>query len=340
MSNWVPKKILVTGCAGFIGSHFLKMILKEKSDVHVTHLDALTYAGNLESIKDVLNHPNHKFIKGDVQDAQLCEDLVASVDTVVHFAAESHVDRSIDGPRAFINTNIIGTFNLLEAARKNKNLRYLQISTDEVYGTLPETGKFSEDTALQPNSPYSSSKAAADLLVRSYHHTFGLNAITTRCSNNYGPYQFPEKLIPVMVLNAKSDKPLPVYGNGLNIRDWIHVSDHSRGVWAALTKGRAGEVYNLGSDNEWTNIDIVRAILKHLGKPESLIKFVKDRPGHDLRYAIDAEKSKRELNWKAEVNFQKGLPETIDWYLSNESWLMSVQSGDYRGFFERWYKER
>ncbi len=332
--------MLVTGCAGFIGSNFLKMILKEQSDIEVIHLDALTYAGNLESIKDVIDHPRHKFVKGDIKDAGLCEKLVAQVDTVVHFAAESHVDRSIDGPKAFIETNITGTFNLLEAARKKPELRYLQISTDEVYGSLGDTGLFTEETPLQPNSPYSSSKAAADLLVRSYHHTFGLNTITTRCSNNYGPFQFPEKLIPVIVLNAKADKALPVYGNGMNIRDWIHVSDHSRGVWAALTGGKAGELYNLGSDNEWANIDIVKLILKHMGKPESLIKYVKDRPGHDLRYAIDASKSKKELGWSAKVKFEQGLAETIDWYLGNEAWLKSVQSGDYRSFFDRWYKER
>jgi dTDP-glucose 4,6-dehydratase len=340
--DWKPKKILVTGCAGFIGSNFLKMLLKDNLVEHVTHLDALTYAGNLETIKDVLDHPKHKFVKGDIKDAALCEKLVADVDTVVHFAAESHVDRSVDGPRAFIETNITGTFNLLEGARKKKekSFRFLQVSTDEVYGTLGSTGAFNEETPLQPNSPYSSSKAAADLLVRSYHHTFGLDVITTRCSNNYGPYQFPEKLIPVMVLNAKNDKALPVYGNGMNVRDWIHVSDHSRGVWAALTKGRAGEVYNLGSDNEWPNIEIVKLILKHLGKPESLIKFVKDRPGHDLRYAIDASKAKRELGWKALTKFDQGLKDTIDWYVKNEAWLTSVQTGDYKNFFDRWYKDR
>lgn len=338
---WKPKKILVTGCAGFIGSNFLKMLLKENLVEQVTHLDALTYAGNLETIKDVLDHPKHKFVKGDIRDSALCEKLAADVDTIVNFAAETHVDRSIDGPRAFIETNVTGTFNLLEAARKKgKDIRFLQISTDEVYGTLGKDGAFSEETPLQPNSPYSAAKASADLLARSYHHTFGLNVITTRCSNNYGPYQFPEKLIPVMVLNAMSDKSLPVYGNGLNVRDWIHVSDHSRGVWAALTKGRAGEVYNLGSDNEWTNIDIVKSILKHLGKPESLIKFVKDRPGHDLRYAIDANKAKRELGWKALTKFDQGLKDTIDWYGKNETWLSSVQSGDYKNFFDRWYKDR
>jgi len=338
--QWKPKKILLTGCAGFIGSNFLKMILKDQPEVEVTHVDALTYAGNLETIKEVLDHPRHKFIKGDIRDNELCHKLVSQADTVVNFAAETHVDRSIDGPRAFIETNITGTFNLLEAARKNSHIRYLQISTDEVYGSLGTTGQFTEETPLAPNSPYSAAKASADLLVRSYHHTFKLNTITTRCSNNYGPFQFPEKLIPVMVLNAKNEKPLPVYGDGKNIRDWIHVSDHSRGVWAALTYGRAGEVYNLGSDNEWTNIEIVRLILKHLNRPETLIKYVKDRPGHDLRYAIDASKAKEHLGWSAQVPFETGIRETIDWYLSNDSWLQSVQSGEYRSFFDRWYKDR
>ncbi len=340
MTAWKPKKILVTGCAGFIGSNFLKMLLKDDLVEHVTHLDALTYAGNLETIKDVLDHPKHKFVKGDIRDTALCEKLIADVDSIVNFAAETHVDRSIDGPRAFIETNVNGTFNLLEAARKKKDIRFLQISTDEVYGSLGDTGAFTEETPLAPNSPYSAAKASADMLVRSYHHTFGLDTITTRCSNNYGPFQFPEKLIPVIVLNAQNDTPLPVYGNGMNVRDWIHVSDHSKGVWAALTRGKAGEVYNLGSDNEWTNIDIVKLILKHLKKPESLIKYVKDRPGHDLRYAIDAKKSKSELGWAAQVKFESGISETIDWYINNQAWLKSVQSGDYRSFFDRWYKER
>ena len=334
-------KVLVSGAAGFIGSNFIKWLLQNEEQVNITHVDALTYAGNLESIKELLDHPRHQFIKGDICDVQLMNELVVEQDIIINFAAESHVDRSIDGPQAFVNTNINGTFNLLEACRHhNSKARFVQVSTDEVYGSLGEDGLFTEQTPLQPNSPYSASKAAADLLVRSYFHTFKLDTITTRCSNNYGAYQFPEKLIPLMIMKAKNNESLPVYGDGLNVRDWIHVLDHGRGVWAAATKGQSGEVYNFGSDNEWTNIDIVKEILKLLDKPESLITFVKDRPGHDKRYAIDASKAKKELEWQPKVSFAEGLKTTVQWYLENTNWLESVTSGEYQNFYNKWYKER
>lgn len=335
------QKILVTGCAGFIGSNFLRWVFQNQKDVSVVHVDALTYAGNLENLGEWLESPRHKFVKGDIKNFDLMKELVSDVDAVLNFAAESHVDRSIDGPKAFIETNVNGTFSLLEATRAMKKpIRFLQVSTDEVYGSLGDKGLFTEETPLAPNSPYSASKASSDLLVRSYHHTFGLDTITTRCSNNYGPFQFPEKLIPLMIKNASEGLPLPVYGDGLNVRDWIHVEDHNRGVWAALTLGKTGETYNFGSDNEWPNIEIVKTILKKLNKPESLIKFVKDRPGHDRRYAIDASKAKKELSWKPLVGFDEGLTKTINWYLENQKWVKSVTSGDYKNFFERWYKDR
>ncbi|MGE3973949.1 MAG: dTDP-glucose 4,6-dehydratase [Bdellovibrionales bacterium] len=332
-------KILVTGCAGFIGSNFLRWVFQNQKNVSVVHVDALTYAGNLENLGEWLKSPRHQFVKADIRDVDQMKALVKDVDAVLNFAAESHVDRSIDGPKTFIETNVNGTFSMLEATRaSSRPIRYLQVSTDEVYGSLADTGLFTEETPLAPNSPYSASKASADLLVRSYHHTFGLDTITTRCSNNYGPYQFPEKLIPLMIKNANENLPLPVYGDGMNVRDWIHVEDHNRGVWAALTLGKSGEVYNFGSDNEWPNIEIVKTILKKLNKPESLIKYVKDRPGHDRRYAIDATKSKKELGWKAQVPFEQGLSSTITWYLENQKWVQSVTSGEYKSFYNRWYK--
>lgn len=330
--------ILVTGGAGFIGSNFVKWLHDSNPSASITNLDALTYSGNLENIKELLKSPRHRFVKGDICDTKLTEELIAKTDLIINFAAESHVDRSIDGPQKFITTNIQGTFNLLESTRKtNPKIRFVQVSTDEVYGSLGATGKFTEETSLAPNSPYSSSKASADLLVRSYHHTFGMDTVTTRCSNNYGAYQFPEKLIPLMIFRAQKNESLPVYGDGKNIRDWIHVLDHNRGVWAAAIKGKSGEVYNFGSDNEWENIKIVKELLKILNKPESLITFVKDRPGHDKRYAIDSSKAQNELGWKPEISFEKGLKETVDWYLSNKEWLTSVTTGEYQKFFSRWY---
>lgn len=331
-------KLLVTGCAGFIGSNFVKWLHDYDKSVRITNLDALTYSGNLENIKELLNSDRHKFVKGNICDPSVTDDLVKNSDMVINFAAESHVDRSIDGPKEFIQTNIFGTFNLLESVRKtSKKIRFVQVSTDEVYGSLGEDGKFTEETPLAPNSPYSSSKASSDLLVRSYQHTFGFDTVTTRCSNNYGAYQFPEKLIPLMIHRASNNQKLPVYGDGKNIRDWIHVLDHAKGIWMAATKGKTGEVYNFGSDNEWENIKIVKELLKILGKPESLIEFVKDRPGHDKRYAIDSSKAHKELGWKPEVAFDTGLKSTIDWYLSNKEWLTSVTSGSYKDFYQKWY---
>jgi dTDP-glucose 4,6-dehydratase len=335
-------KVLLTGGAGFIGSNFLRWILESEKDVEITHLDALTYAGNLESISDLLEHPRHQFVKGDIRDKEVVDKLVDGKDIILNFAAESHVDRSIDGPEDFVNTNINGTFTLLEAARKssNKKLRFVQVSTDEVYGSLGAEGLFTESSPIKPNSPYSAAKASADLLVRSYNKTFGMDCVITRCSNNYGPYQFPEKLIPLMIQKALKKEKLPVYGDGKNVRDWIHVLDHGKGIWAAATKGKSGEVYNFGSNNEWENIKIVKKLLEVLERSEDLIEFVKDRPGHDMRYAIDSSKAERELGWKPEVTFEEGLRETVNWYKSNDAWVQSVLSGDYQSFYDRWYNKR
>lgn len=336
----MTKKILVTGGAGFIGSHFIRYALNTDANLHITNLDLLTYAGNLENLNDLNTNKRLQFVKGDILDQKLVEKLLDDCDGIINFAAESHVDRSILGPEAFVQTNIIGTQRLLEAARHKKIRRFLQISTDEVYGTLGDTGRFSELTPLAPNSPYSASKAAADFLCRSFHHTFGMNVVTTRCSNNYGPFQFPEKLIPLMISNARQNKDLPVYGDGLNVRDWIYVEDHCAAVMAVYEKGRPGDVYNIGSDNEWPNIQIVKKILQVLGKPESLIKFVKDRPGHDRRYAIDSAKIRNELGWSPQTTFEKGLNKTIAWYLENEDWLKNVQSGAYQKYYETQYHNR
>lgn len=332
-------KILVTGGAGFIGSNFVKWLHNSQKIISIINLDALTYSGNLGNLKELLDSPRHTFVKGNICDEKILEEWVPKASMIINFAAESHVDRSIDGPQKFIETNIQGTFQLLEATRKlNPKVRFVQVSTDEVYGSLGATGKFTEETPLASNSPYSSSKAAADLLVRAYHHTYGLDTITTRCSNNYGPFQFPEKLIPLMIFRALQNEPLPVYGDGKNVRDWIHVLDHCQGVWDAATLGKSGEVYNLGSDNEWENIQIVQELLKILGKPESLISFVKDRPGHDKRYAIDSKKARFQLKWRPKISFEEGLKETVEWYLANPDWLTSVTSGEYQNFFSKWYK--
>jgi dTDP-glucose 4,6-dehydratase len=334
-------KILMTGGAGFIGSNFIKWLLQHDSSVHITNLDALTYAGNLESLKNELANPRHNFVKGNICDSKLVRSLVAEADAVLNFAAESHVDRSIDGPRIFMDTNIQGTFELLEAVRASgKDIRYLQVSTDEVYGSLGPTGLFHETTPLAPNSPYSSSKASADLLVRAYQHTYGMDTITTRCSNNYGPFQFPEKLIPLMIKNAKDDKRLPVYGDGMNVRDWIYVTDHCEGIWAALKKGKSGEVYNFGGKAEYPNIQIIKKILSLLGKNESLIEYVKDRPGHDKRYAMACEKAEEELGWTPKTDFEAGLQKTVSWYLENQPWVQSVTSGSYQDFYNRWYNRQ
>ncbi|MGF7399131.1 dTDP-glucose 4,6-dehydratase [Thermoanaerobacterium thermosaccharolyticum] len=334
-------KVLVTGGAGFIGSNFIKYMLEKHKDYKIINLDKLTYAGNLENLKDVENNANYTFVKGDITDRKIVEKIFSDgIDYVVNFAAESHVDRSIEDPGIFLKTNVLGTQVLLDAAKKYGVQKYLQVSTDEVYGSLGETGYFTEQTSLSPNSPYSASKASADLLVRAYHHTFGLPVNITRCSNNYGPYQFPEKLIPLMIINALHGKELPVYGDGLNVRDWLYVEDHCRAIDLVLHKGKIGEVYNVGGNNEKANIEIVRLILKELGKSESLIKYVKDRPGHDRRYAIDSTKIQKELGWKPIYNFDEGMKKTIRWYLDNEEWWNKIISGEYKDYYEKMYKSR
>ncbi|HEX9005968.1 MAG TPA: dTDP-glucose 4,6-dehydratase [Bacteroidota bacterium] len=336
------KNILVTGGAGFIGSNFIRFLLSAYDDLTVINFDALTYAGNLENLAAVTAHPGYKFVKGDVCDGAAVDAALRTfdVDTVVHFAAESHVDRSILGADVFVRTNVLGTQTLLDAARTAGVTRFLQVSTDEVYGSLGREGKFTESTPLHPNSPYSASKAGADLLALACHHTFGLPVIVTRCSNNYGPYQFPEKLIPLMIRNALHDKPLPVYGDGRNVRDWLYVEDHCRALDLVARRGTPGKVYNIGGNNEWQNIDIVRLILRVLGKPESLITFVKDRPGHDRRYAIDASLLRHELGWTPKASFEDGLRQTIQWYRENPEWVEHVTSGAYQQYYQMMYEHR
>ncbi|MFA5422483.1 MAG: dTDP-glucose 4,6-dehydratase [Phycisphaerae bacterium] len=338
------KSLLVTGGAGFIGSNFVRMVLAEHPDYLVVNLDKLTYAGNLENLAEYMKHPNHRFVKGDICDGELVERLIKEhkIDAIINFAAESHVDRSIEEPKIFIDTNVTGTLTLLEAARDKGVGRFVQISTDEVYGALLlDSGtKFTEQTPLNPNSPYSASKAAADFLVKAFGHTWGLNYCITRCSNNYGEYQFPEKMIPLMINNTLNDKELPVYGDGLYVRDWLYVYDHCTAIWKVLTEGRTGEVYNIGGCNEKSNMEVVRIILDRLGKPESLIKHVKDRPGHDRRYAIDASKIIKKLGWKPSVNFEQGIVKTIDWYISHKDWLRNVVSKEYMKYYERMYADR
>jgi len=337
------KKILVTGGAGFIGSNFVRMAISEHpDDCFIANLDKLTYAGNLENLEGFLSHPNHKFIKGDIRDGRLVEEIIDryKIDTIINFAAESHVDRSITAPKVFIETNVTGTLTLLEAARDKNLQRFIQISTDEVYGELGPTGKFTEDTPLSPNSPYSASKAAADHLVKAFGHTWGLKYNITRCSNNYGPYQFPEKMIPLMINNSLNNKDLPIYGDGLYVRDWLYVYDHCTAVWKVLTEAQPQQIYNIGGCNEKTNLELVGLILDRLGKPKSLIKHVKDRLGHDRRYAIDAKKIMTELNWQPSVTFEQGIQKTIDWYLENKKWLDSVVSGDYQKYYDAMYANR
>lgn len=335
------KKLLVTGGAGFIGSNFIKYMLDKYSEYKIINLDLLTYAGNLENLAKVENNSNYTFIKGDICDSNLVNQLVSDgINYIINFAAESHVDRSIEDPSVFIRTNVLGTQTLLDAALKHKIDKYVQISTDEVYGSLGESGYFTEETPLAPNSPYSASKAGADMLVRAYHETFNLPVNITRCSNNYGPYQFPEKLIPLIIANAQEDKEIPVYGDGLNIRDWLHVKDHCCAIDTVLHHGKIGAVYNIGGNNEKKNIEIVKAILASLNKPESLIKYIKDRPGHDRRYAIDATKIKRELGWEPSYSFTRGINETIQWYLDNKKWLNKIRMGEYREYYRRAYENR
>ncbi|QQE79200.1 dTDP-glucose 4,6-dehydratase [Alicyclobacillus sp. SO9] len=334
-------RIVVTGGAGFIGSNFIQYMSRKYPDYELVNVDSLTYAGNLENFKDIDSLANYSFIKVDITDSEQVSQLFSQrVDAIVHFAAESHVDRSILDPGAFLKTNVMGTQVLLEAARQHGVGKFVHVSTDEVYGSLGDTGTFSENSPLASNSPYSASKASSDLLVRAYHETYGLPVNITRCSNNYGPYQFPEKLIPLMILNALEGQPLPVYGDGLNVRDWLHVEDHCAGIDLVLHQGRDGEVYNIGGNNERTNIEIVKTILNYLNKPESLIRFVEDRLGHDKRYAIDATKLRSELGWEPQYSFDTGIAQTIQWYLDNRSWWERVRSGDYREYYEKQYSSR
>ncbi len=317
-------KILVTGGAGFIGSCFIRHVLKKHNDYEIINLDKLTYAGNIENLDDIKNDPRYSFIQGDICDKKLVFDITKRVEAVVNFAAESHVDRSIEGPEIFIETNVKGTLNLLQASLKNKVQRYLQVSTDEVYGTLGKTGYFYETTPLAPNSPYSASKASADMLVRAYFETYKMPVLTTRCSNNYGPYQYPEKLIPFFITRLLNGEKVPVYGDGLNVRDWLYVYDHCEAIDTVLNKGREGEIYNVGGHNEKTNLEITRLILEAMGKDESSIEHVKDRLGHDRRYAISNDKIQSELGWSPSVKFEDGIKMTIEWYLNNQDWINNI----------------
>jgi len=334
-------KLLVTGGAGFIGSNFVRYMLERYPECRVLNLDKLTYAGNLENLSGLETDTRHEFIHGDICDGTLVGDILGKgVDAVVNFAAETHVDRSILHSSEFVHTNVLGTLNLLDACRKHKVPRLIQISTDEVYGSLGPSGMFSEQSPVAPNSPYAASKASADLLVRSYCRTHEFPGIITRCSNNYGPYQFPEKLIPLLISNAMADMALPIYGDGLNVRDWIHVRDHCSAVDAVLHQGKNGEVYNIGGRQELPNLDVARMILKALGKKESLITYVEDRPGHDRRYAIDSSKIENELDWHTSISFEAGLEETIDWYRLHASWIEHVRSGAYLNYYDRMYRQR
>ena len=349
------KSILVTGGAGFIGSNFIRYMLDKYENYKIVNFDLLTYAGNLENLSDIESYENYKFIKGDIADRKLVEKIFSEYNFsyLVNFAAESHVDRSIEDPEVFVKTNILGSQVLLDVAKANwqtgknelgypvykEGVKYLQVSTDEVYGALGKTGMFTENTPLAPNSPYSASKTSADLLVRAYSKTFKLPMNITRCSNNYGPYQFPEKLIPLMVANTLEDKKLPVYGDGMQIRDWLHVKDHCGGIDTVLHKGAIGEVYNIGGNNEKANIEIVKLILENLGKTEELITYVKDRLGHDRRYAIDNTKITTELGWEPSYTFEEGIKETINWYLDNREWWEKIRSGEYVKYYEKMYGE-
>jgi len=338
------KNILVTGGAGFIGSNFIKYALLN-TDFNLVNFDKLTYAGNLENLTDVEFNDRYKFVKGDICENTEVKKAVEEneIDTIINFAAESHVDRSILGAKEFINTNVMGTHVLLEVLKDNKLEKYLQVSTDEVYGSLPEDKKeilFTESTPITTNSPYSASKASADLLCNSFYHTFGLPILITRCSNNYGPYQFPEKLIPLMIVKTLNGEKLPVYGDGKNVRDWLYVEDHCSAIIKVLTDGKIGEVYNIGGNNEWYNIDIVKLILNRLGKTDDMIQYVKDRPGHDRRYAIDSTKIMTELGWEPAYDFEKGIALTIDWYIKNEDWWEKVMSGEYQKYYTENYGDK
>lgn len=332
--------MLVTGGAGFIGSHYVRLCRRKRPADVVVNLDLLTYAGNPENLADLHGDPNHIFVHGDIRDRTLVDSLIRKhrLQAIVNFAAETHVDRSIQAPDEFVSTNVMGSLVLAQAAREHQT-RMIQVSTDEVYGSLGADGYFSEESPIHPRSPYSASKASADHIVSAFHETFGLDVIVTRCSNNYGPNQFPEKLIPLTILNAIDGAPIPVYGDGLQVRDWIHVEDHCEGVDAALMKGTAGQIYNLGAENERTNIDVIRQILELVGRDEQLIRHITDRPGHDRRYAINASKAHRDLGWSHVANFEEGLKETVEWYRHNSIWCSRVRSGVYRQFYGHQYRE-
>jgi dTDP-glucose 4,6-dehydratase len=336
------KNILLTGGAGFIGSNFINHILDEHSDYNIINLDKLTYAGNLENLVTSEGKKNYQFVKGDINNTELVNSLFHKYDInyVINFAAESHVDRSILGSEIFFRSNVLGTNVLLEAARKFNIKKFLQISTDEVYGSLGKEGLFTEDTPLHPNSPYSASKASADLMAMAFYHTYGLPVVITRCSNNYGPFQFPEKLIPLMIINSLNGKKLPVYGDGMNIRDWIYVTDHNKAIELVFEKGRIGEVYNIGASTEMPNIEIIKLILNKLGKSEEMIEYVKDRPGHDRRYAIDSSKIKNELGWELLFSFEEAISKTIEWYIDNKNWWSRIISGKYQDYYETQYNQQ
>jgi len=330
--------VLVTGAAGFIGSNFVRMVRANRPDVEIIALDALTYAGNLESLSDSDGRPICRFVRGDICDAEVLAPIFAEgLDAIVNFAAESHVDRSIMGAQEFVRTNVVGVQVLLDLSRRHRVSRFLQVSTDEVYGSLGPTGKFTEETPLAPNSPYSASKAAADLLVRAYHHTFGVPTLITRCSNNYGPYQFPEKLIPLFITNLLEGRKVPLYGDGLNVRDWIHVQDHCEAILLVLERGAAGGVYNVGGECELPNVEIANRLLAGLNHDERMIEYVKDRPGHDRRYAVDTNHISTELGWRPRIEFDTGLAETIAWYVDHRPWWERIKSGEYQTYYEKQY---
>lgn len=336
------KNILLTGGAGFIGSNFINYILNEHSDYNIINLDKLTYAGNLENLILSEGKKNYQFVRGDITNAELVNSLFQKYDInyVINFAAESHVDRSILGSEVFFRSNVLGTNVLLEAARKFNIEKFVQISTDEVYGSLGAEGLFTEDTPLHPNSPYSASKASADIMAMAFYHTYDVPVVITRCSNNYGPFQFPEKLVPLMIINSLNGKKLPIYGDGMNIRDWIYVIDHNKAIELVFEKGKIGEVYNIGANTEIPNIEIVKLILNKLGKSEEMIEFVKDRPGHDRRYAIDSSKIKNELGWEPHYSFEEAISKTIGWYIDNKNWWSRIISGDYQDYYETQYNQQ
>jgi len=335
-------KILVTGGAGFIGSSFVRYVLRTQPGVEIVNYDLLTYAGNLRNLEEVASNPRYNFVRGDIADSNAVRAVFEThrIDAVVNFAAETHVDRSIEDSTPFVRSNVVGTQCLLDNSRRFKVSKFVQISTDEVYGSLGPEGAFREDTPIDPSSPYSASKAGADMLVLSYFRTHKFPVVITRCTNNYGPFQFPEKLIPVLISNAMNDRSLPIYGDGLNVREWIFADEHSRAVWLALSRGREGEVYNVGSGQEKTNLEVVRAVLKLLGKPESLITYVKDRPGHDRRYAMDCSRIRREWDWQSEVEFNAGLAQTIEWYKSHQDWMREIKDASYLSYYDRMYTHR